>query len=145
MQRRGCRTQISCCGSDAGVTAALLEDALRSCKSGGTLWIRHICSAPMFCSLGVPLGKPVPTAVTGDGLLITLREERSDLVERGPSWLLRWAFGAAPGASEPCAFPSSPLFIIKTHVKLSVPRSEDSPLGRAVRSALGSVTGPGLE
>lgn len=72
--------QISCCGSDAGVTAALLEDALRSCKSGGTLWIRHICSAPMFCSLGVPLGKPVPSAVTGDVLLITLREEKKEVI-----------------------------------------------------------------
>lgn len=39
-------------------------------------------------------------------------------------------------------FPSSLLFIIqlscKTHVKLNINRIEDSPWGRALRSALGS-------
>lgn len=48
------------------------------------------------------------------------------------------------GAAELCAFPSSLLFIIqlscKTRVRLSVNRSEDSPLGQAVRAALGSST-----
>lgn len=85
-----------------------------------------------------------PPCISGDALPIILCDEEKEMT------LLN--VGVPDGFSGPSVqvlvlfrrvvFPSSLLFIIqlscKTHVKLNINRIEDSPLGRALRSALGS-------
>lgn len=82
--------------------------------------------------------------VLRDEQLITLLRERKETVWVKVAVLSCWRGPSVqvPGASEAGAF--SLLFIIqlscKTHVKLPSNRIEESPLGREVRSALGSCS-----